>query len=380
MRTAVFVLALAACGETEITSNVEIDVAISRKDFATACRGLTVADEAIRQYTADQLISWGESPEANACLCKALHDPDTGKADLAIAKKLEKKKRDDLAACVADAINDPRSENRADLARALSAIGAPKGTELLGKGLTSDDATVRAAAVMGLGASEPHAAQLLGLAKSDPDAKVRANAAGILYRWKGNAELAAGLVEVAKDPDPGVRAAVGRSLLGMELPDTDAAWCTLVGDADANVRIEAVKASENVRREAVGACLGALLSRDEPDANVRQMAIYELTVMRTKYAGKALCDAIGPYTARYVVDSIPVPQGPLDIAYAQNAVDFETSFECFEKGLKQPGISCAGKYYLTYWSNAMGGKRPAPNCKGLEIPAEMAPEPPAAPQ
>lgn len=168
-------------------------------------------------------------------------------------------------------------------------------------------------------------------------------------------------------------------MLGVELPAADAAWCALLTDADAAVRLEAVKASENVRRESVSTCLGALLTREEPDANVRQMAIYELTVMRTKYAGRALCDAIGPYTARYVIDAIPVPEGPLDIAYAQNAVDFETSFECYEKAFKTPGLSCGGKFYLTYWSNAMGGKRHAPKCPGLEIPGQMVPEAPAPP-
>ena len=379
MRTVVFLLALAGCGEVPITSSVQIDVAISRSDFATACKGLTVEDEAIRLYTADQLLSWGESPEANACVCAVLHDAATGKSDLALAKKLAGKKRDDLAVCLGEALGDKRTEGRGDLAKALAAIGAPKGSEILASGLKSDEALVRSASVVGLGGSEPHAAAIVELAQRDPDASVRAAAAGVLYRWKGNEALATGLVAVAKDADPTVRSAVGRSLLGVERPEADAAWCALLEDPDAAVRLEAVKASENVRRESVSTCLGALLSRDEPNADVRQMAIYELTVMRTKYAGRALCDAIGPYTARYVVDAIPVPEGPLDIAYAQNAVDFETSFACYEAAMKAPGLSCGGKFYLTYWSNAMGGKRTAPKCPGLEIPGAMAPEAPAPP-
>lgn len=258
MRTVVFMLALAGCGEVPITSSVQIDVAISRGDFVTACKGLTVADDAIRLYTADQLLSWGESPEANTCLCAALHNPETGKSDLDIAKKLAGKKRDDMAVCLGEALGDKRTEGRGDLAKALAAIGAPKGAEALANGLHSDEALVRAASVVGLGASQAHATPIVELAQKDPDASVRAAAASVLYRWKGDEALAAGLIAVAKDPDPTVRSAVGRSLLGVERPEADAAWCALLADADAAVRLEAVKSSENIRRESVSTCLGAL--------------------------------------------------------------------------------------------------------------------------
>lgn len=370
---AAVVLALftAACEMTPrfVRQSGDIDAYLARKAYASACVGLAMDDDdSLRAYTARRLAELPHVRVASDCICDELYDAEKHTVDLAVAEGLAGTRRDDLAACLAPAVQDPSipPKKRPDVVAALARIDAPASyapLEALAK--ADPDPAVRAHATRALRPSAAAVGTLIALL-SDADAGVRQAAAEALSGHKGR-EVVSAVSRVAKeDADGAVRAAALQTLVDMKIPETDDLVCkAMLDDPDERVRERAVRAMHGTKRVSALACLQARMDRYEESGAVRKAVLEALGASPSDRAAQMLCDHIGPWLRMYVKDEIADRIEGALIIEAQNNRDWERSYECVAKALQQGGYSCYARNHLGHWMNELGGKASTPWCPGM---------------
>lgn len=366
------VLAIAGCELTPntIERSADVDAYLTRKAYASACVGLAMDhDDSLREYTAQRLASHAHVRAATDCLCKELYDTQAHKVDLSIAKGLVGTRRDDLAACLAPALEDPAipQRDRPDVVAALAGIDAPGSWSPLEALAKSDpDAGVRAHAARALRQSSSALDTLVSLLSSDPEPVVRQAAAEALSGHKGREAVSAVLQALREDADGTVRAAALDTFVALKSSDTDEVVCkAMLEDEDALVRERAVRAFHGTKRVKALDCIQQRMNKYEESGNVRKAILEALGASPNDRAAKMLCDNIGPWLRLYVKDEIADRIPGANIVEFQNNRDWERSYECVAKALQRGGYSCYARNHLGHWMNELGGKASTPWCPGM---------------
>ena len=120
-------LLLSGCEITPPTVNrVDVDTALSRKNYKIMCVGLDVREDDVRTYTTERFIGIADAKEPDpegveagrACICANVLD-EQGRIDIAVAKGMEDTTREDVVQCLADVVKDPKVGHRIDAIAAL---------------------------------------------------------------------------------------------------------------------------------------------------------------------------------------------------------------------------------------------------------------------
>lgn len=355
-----------------IDESATVDQYLAQQRYRSACVGLQSRDEEIQTYTAQRLVEYPHIKDARDCLCAGVYDPARHTITLAVGKGLEGSDRDDLAECLAPALDDDQltEEARTNAVMIIGDIGSSKSYGALSELMKNDpDPDIRALAAKGLRASRSSTADLVAAMSGDKEAQVRAAAASSLAGHKGD-EVEDALTKAAlEDEDGDVRAAaLGVLADGKRTGKVHDMLCTaMMEDESAAVRTAAVKAYHGTKRKAAIDCLEKRILTEEESPLVRQALMDALKASPSDAVKPVLCKAV-PVIARHI--DTQVPDGDKDtsgthIMKAQNDRDWEASFDCAGKALAQGGYTCAGKWYLTNWYNTLGGSRPLPTCPGL---------------
>ena len=110
----------------------------------------------------------------------------------------------------------------------------------------------------------------------------------------------------------------------------------------------------------------AVLLVDELDDGSDEL----LKVLKSSPSDKAamtLCDAIPFWMRTYVVKDIPEKTPGTGIIKAQNDRDWDRTYECLDKALRQSsGYSCYARMYVAGWFKIVGGSAFVPKCPGYE--------------
>ena len=336
-----------------------IDRAIPSANTVAICAGMSMKDAGTRGYAAEKIATWKPPQD---CACDHLQRDGTW--DGPVLRGLKNATTDHVAGCVATLLDQPALTDRAGLVKAIASMKVPQVQARLTQAAASDaDPAVRAAAMVALRPDNDAAARALVVASlSDTNALVRAGAATALA---GVAEAAPALVEATKDADPGVRAAAIISLKSVEDFGFAAVACPLLAsDPDATVRTTSAAAMQGTRDEALLACLRVHMATKEESGDVRMAMLTSLRKSSTQAASDILCDAIPYWTRTYVADGPVERESDIDIVGAQNARDFNRSYECVEKAWNAGKYSCWQKGYLADYYRDLGAKVGIPNCGG----------------
>lgn len=357
----------------KIDESATVDQYLAQGRYRAACVGLESRDEEIVTYTAQRLVDYGHMKDARECLCAGLYDPKRHKVNLPAGIGVDGSGRDDLAECMKPAIDDSQltNEARTNAVRILGGIGSSKSYDLLVDLMKNDgDEAVRALAAGSLRQAKSATGDLVTAMQSDKAASVRASAATSLDGHKGD-EVEEALTKAAlEDAEGTVRAAALAVLAkGKRNSRIDDMLCTaMMQDESADVRTAAVKAYHGTKRKDAIDCLGKRLLTEEESPEVRQAAMDALKASPNDAVNDYLCKAIGPIVKRHIENRVPTADADTSgthIVKAQNDRDWEKSYQCVSAALGQGGYSCAGKWYLTNWYNALGGERPLPTCEGM---------------
>lgn len=336
-----------------------IDKAIPSGNTVAICAGMTMKDAGTRGYAAERIATW---KPAQDCACD--HLERDGGWDGPVVRGLKNATDDKVAGCVAGLLDKPELPKRPELVAAIASMKVPMVQARLKKAATDDsDPAVRAAAMVALRpGKDPEALALVIAAAKDADAQVRAGAVSALA---GIADASTTLSEATKDADPSVRAAAIVSLKSIDnFAFADVACPLLASDPEASVRATAAAAMQGTRDEALLRCLGAHMAEKEESGEVRMAMLTTLRKSSTPLSNDILCDAIPFWTRTYVADGPVTRDSDVDIVGAQNARDFNRSYECVERAWKAGGYSCWQKGYLADYYRDLGGKVGVPKCGG----------------
>ena len=163
---------------------------------------------------------------------------------------------------------------RSAIAEAIGRTHADYAAEVSARIPNEADARVREVLVGTLGRRAPgtdaHAGLLAGL--QDSEAVVRSAAARALAHRSDGAELAAGLITLLADDDAKVRADAARSLGVLGVADAVTALDANLDDADADVRLNALRALHRIDPAHAAGLDLARFSTDE-DSRVSRLAV-----------------------------------------------------------------------------------------------------------
>ncbi len=368
-------LALATFTACELTpTHVEpsdIDDAMARELYKTVCKGLEMKDPDTRKYASSKLDEI-DQPLSAECMCEYAWDAEKHSWDDAILNGLEGSERDDLVACFLPALDDGAIDKRLELVTALGKTRAPSiPGRMKTLALDSGESTeVRSQAVSTFGGTADAGAvsMLVELMQGQGETAVRAAAAAALVGQNDPDTVAALVDAVSNDAEGDVRAAALKTVRGLRLPESDQMICkAMLEDPSPAVREQAILSYKGTKRDAAVDCLRKKAFQEEPEGSVRTALLTVLKSSPNKNAPKILCDAIPFYMKTYITDSSPEKVPGTDIATAQNDRDWENSYDCFAKALKNTGgWSCKGKQYVSAWYREVGGKPYVPRCKGDE--------------
>ncbi len=209
-----------------------------------------------------------------------------------------------------------------------------------------------------------------GLLQSDEPDEVRAAAAESLVGQKDQTTVDALVAAVTGDSSGIVRAASLKTVRGLNLPESDEMICkAMLEDEAPEVRRQAIMSYKGTKRDEAVACLREKAFTVEEDGSVRGALITVLKSSPNDNAPAVLCDAIPFYMKTYIEDAGPENVPGTDLAQAQNDRDWENSYDCFAKAMRNTGgWSCHGKKYVAAWYREVGGTAYLPNCPGYENP------------
>ena len=364
-------LLLSACdlAPRYVERTSEIDVFIARQAWSSACVGLRMEDEALKRYTAERLVEYAHLPSVQGCLCDALYDGEEKEPDMAVATGIAGSEHDALATCLLPAFSESELEpdERVELIRRVGALEAKAGYEAL-KSIAQGDGLVeaRAAAAAAMRPCGACVGTLLELAKEAGEPGLRQAAVEGLNGRKEDKVFRALRTIAGGDADGGVRAAALEALGGDKNTGTDTLLCdALMGDDDERARAAAAASMHGTKRKRLLQCLKKRLNEEEPAASVRETALAALGASPSDYAADTLCESIGPFLRLHVKDKIADRIPGTNIIEVQNNRDFERSYECVGKALRQGGYSCYARNHLGHWYKRLGGKASTPWCPGM---------------
>lgn len=362
--------ALAGCEvpPSVVHTSAEVDGYLLRKRYRSACVGLRAEDASVREYTATKLGELSHVSVATDCLCDALYDPDAHLANIPAALGLAELARDDLAACLAPALDDAeiRGTPRAQVVHALGATQAPAAFAAIAGLLDDPDPEVRARAAEALRASKDATEALIDTLETDPAASVRAAAAAALAGRRAESVVDALVRSARDDADGEVRAASLAAAFDTKAPKADDMVCkAMLDDPDERVRIAAIQKFHGAKKRSSLACLEARMKAEETSGAARQALLDAVKASPSDEAADMLCRHIHPWSKMYIKDKIAPDIDGHNIARAQNDRDWERSYECVEKALAMGGLSCYARNYLGKWMNDLGGKAATPWCPGM---------------
>lgn len=352
-----------------VESEIEVDGYLAQRAYASACVGLQNRNnDGLRTYTAQQLVRLPSERVANDCLCAALYDPLKHVVDGATAMGLAGSKRNELAKCLAPSLIDPLVEDRPRVAALLAGIDAEAGYQALEDVTNSGEGPeIRAAATRGLLYSSRAQDRLAELVLQDEDPGVRAAAAEALAGRKDPKIVQTIKQVLAEEQVVEVRAAALRALVTSDAAGSRDLVCkTLMEDEDARMRIGAANAFRKSEDRLAIDCLKRRLLEEELNPAVRTEVMEAIESSPTKHASNALCALIAPMMKLYVKDVIAEETPGVDIIKFQNNKDWERSYECVERALQSPGLSCYAKNHLGKWMRELGGKAARPLCPGMK--------------
>lgn len=364
-------LLLSACdlAPRYVERTSEIDVFIARQAWSSACVGLRMEDEGLRRYTAERLVEYAHLPSVQGCLCDALYDTEEKEADMAVAAGIAGSERDDLATCLLPAFTESELEldERVELIRRVGALEAKAGYEALKEVALGDGPLeARAAAAAAMRPCGGCVGTLLQIAKGGDEGDLRRAAVEGLNGRKDDKVFRALRSIAGDDSDGGVRAAALEALGGDKNTGTDTLLCdALMGDDDERARAAAAAAMHGTKRKRLLQCLKKRLNEEEPSGSVREAALAALGASPSDYAADTLCESIGPFLRLHVRDKIADRIPGANIIEVQNNRDFERSYECVGKALRQGGYSCYARNHLGHWYKRLGGKASTPWCPGM---------------
>lgn len=349
----------------------DIDDAFAREMYKTVCKGLEMKDDDTRRYAAERLT---EVPEdrSTECLCEYAYDAEKHTFDSAILDGLKSTERDDLVQCFMVALDDGAVEDRlglvAGLGRTRGASVKPRMSQIAQDSSEPDEVRVQALTVLGGSQDAGHVDMMRGLLTSEGPEAVRAAAAESLVGQKDQPTVDALVAAVTGDDSGAVRAAALKTVRGLNLPESDEMICkAMLEDPAPEVRRQAIMSYKGTKRDEAVACLRDKAFTEEEDGGVRSALITVLKSSPNENAPKVLCDAIPFYMKTYIKDAGPENVTGTDLAQAQNDRDWEGSYDCFAKAMRNTsGWSCHGKKYVAAWYREVGGKPHVPRCKGDE--------------
>ena len=351
-----------------VQTSAEVDAFILQKRYRSACVGLQASDEDVREHTARALEELPHVRLVNDCLCAALYDADTHQADPAVARGLAASERDDLAACLAPALDDPAitGPDRAAVVASLGAMEAAGAYEAIEGLLKDPDPAVRANAAEALRPSKGAVGALIHTLAADDDPGVRAAAARALEGKRSDAVVKALVRAVQDDPDGAVRSAALTSAVASKAPSSNDLVCrAMMDDADERVRLAAVKVFHGTKSRAALRCLDKRMSAQEDSGAVRQALLDAVKASPSDEAADMLCRHINGWSRRYIKDKVAPDIEGHNIVRAQNDRDWERSYACVQAALRKGGLSCYARNYLGKWMNELGGKASTPWCPGM---------------
>ena len=359
---------LGACEMTPTTVEMrDVDDGMARELYKTVCKGLEMKDDDVRTYAAENLQQV-EDPKGLECFCERVYKP--GDLDLPIARGLVGSDRGDMAECVLPAMDDPAvtDEDKVALVDILIRSNAEQAdVRLVELARSSTNPDIREKAISSLGGTgDPAVLALLHELLSDAEPRVRKAAVASLVGQKDDVTAGKLKTIASGDSDGEVRAEAYSVLKGLKAEGIDALLCTaMLEDESPAVRRQAVLSMKGTKKAENLACLKKRAMTEELDGDVRSAVL--TTLRANDKSWPILCDAIPFYMATYITDQGPENVQGADIAKAQNDVDWNNSYTCFEKALRnRRGWSCKGHQYVAAWYEAVGGKTHVPACQGDE--------------
>ncbi len=364
----VAVLALTACEITPSFVGVgDIQEAMAVERYKTVCVGLDMKEDDTRAFAAEQL-STVKDPLSQECICSHLPDKNKG-WDSAVASGIKTTKRDDLATCFADLVRKPDLPNRVDAVRIMTSMTAPVARSVLAEiAEASGDAESRIVALKAIGGDKAYQELLVKLATTESDATVRAAAVDGLGGFKDKETVAVMRKAALEDPEGDVRGAALAAIKRSGVADASDMMCeAMMKDPSPAVRSQAIGAFKGTKRAAAVACLRNRALTLEEDAGVREKLLEVLKSSPHDDAAKVLCDAIPFWAKSYLKEGMPDKVPGTDIIAVQNTRDFERSYACVSAAVRQSsGYSCFAKAYTGFWMRELGGNASVPRCPGYE--------------
>ena len=351
-----------------VDKSKDVDEFIVRGAYASACVALKNGDDDdLRRHTAGVLEQYPSELVANNCICDALYNAEAHSWDAAVVDGLRGSKRDDFAQCLAPALADDAIKDRERVAMLLSGLGASSGFKALGDAArSSDDPTIRAAALKGLRGSGGFTDTIVGALNKASEPEVREAAAQALEGRDGKDVVKALIKAARKDEDGGVRAAALSSMVKLKTLSTDEMVCDMMmSDADERVRDAAVRAFHGSKRPTSIACLKERLVTFEESETVRASTLAALGASPRDEAALALCDSIGPFLRHYVKEKLQDDTPATNIIETQNNRDWDRSYDCVARAKAQGGYSCYARHHLGVWIKKLGGSASTPWCPGM---------------
>lgn len=351
-----------------VQTSAEVDSFVLQKRYRSACVGLTADDEGVREHTARALEGLPHVKLVNECLCSALYNEETHTADPVVARGLVASEREDLAACLAPALDDSaiQGDDRAAVVHGLGAMEAASAYGAIEALLTDADPVVRARAAEVLRPSKGATDALIRTLSTDSDPGVRAAAATALDGRRSDNVVTALLKATREDDDGGVRGAALTAAVSSRAPSADDLVCTaMMEDPDERVRVAAVAVFHGTKRRSALKCLDRRMTTEETSGAVRQRLLDAVKASPSDEAADMLCRNINAWSRLYIKDKVAPDIEGHNIARAQNDRDWEKSYACVERALKQGGLSCYARNYLGKWMNELGGKASTPWCPGM---------------
>ena len=358
----------------------DIDDAFARRQYKTVCKGLDMSDDEVRRYATTRLEEIADEM-AVECVCSHTTQTEvdgTINWDKAILKGLTGSDNAGMLGCFAALLDDPAVQNdRPALVTALATSRVPAVKARIALAAEKDaDVDTRVSALKALTGSRDagHLELFMKVLNTANDASLKAAAVAAM---SGNSDpkVVAALSEAAENGDSGaLRGAALKALKRSLGKEADGLLCeAMMNDEDASVRAAAIGAYRGTKRPEAVACLRKRALTKEDESSVRQALLDVLKSSPTDEARAVLCDGIPFFLRTYVIDDVPDKIPGTNIVKAQNDVDWDASYDCFQKAYKKNrGYSCYAKQHIGLWFREVGGKSYVPKCAKDNAPASGA--------
>jgi hypothetical protein len=195
---------------------------------------------------------------------------------------------------------------------------------------------------------------------------VRAAAARALDGKRSDRVVTALVRAVREDTDGGVRGDALTAAVSSRAPSSNDLVCgAMLDDPDERVRVAAVKVFHGSKSRVALKCLDKRMGTEETSGAVRQALLDAVKASPSDEAADMLCRHIHPWSRLYIKDKVAPDIEGHNIVRAQNDRDWERSYDCVERALRQGGLSCYARNYLGKWMRELGGKASTPWCPGM---------------